>query len=671
MKKKEEQEKVINYPALFSPGYIGNLKIKNRLVMPAMCVGLADENGMVTDALRTFYAVRADGGAGLIITEFTMVNDADGRHVKYQLGAFDDKQIPGLKGLAETVHKYGTKIFVQLCHPGNQAFHPNPGSVALTPSGKESNILKNPCREMTAEEIKTVVKQFAEAAERVKKSGIDGIEINASEGYLLNEFLSPYTNKRTDEYGGNLMNRARICAEIITAVREKVGADYPVIFRMSVDEYLDRIGVKEAYLDLTDSIAILNHLIPMGLDAVSVTSGIYETENTVCEPVSYPQGWRTYLSETIKQNVPAPVIGVSVLRDPEYVDGLIKRGALDFAGVARGQLADPEWGKKAWEGRSNEIRRCISCLHCIEKLASEGRVECAINSRSNHEYDFGRIKEASKGETVVVVGGGPAGMECARVLALCGFKPVLFEKADRLGGQLHIADKPPFKSKIDWLIYYYEERLKALNVDIRLGVTATPELIKAEKPIKVFLATGSVPNMPASIVGLNGPNVFHANDVLTGKVKLVGKQVIVVGDGQTGIETAEKLCMDENVVSIVGRGREIAERIYFQNRNSVLRQVINLHGRLCPHKNLVAINPKGITVQDTLTDEFSFMPTNAVVVALGVHPNTDGRDAILAEYPDAVLVGDAIHGGRIADACHTAYQAVDALVREKLESARY
>ncbi len=654
-------ERTGDFPHLFSTGFIGQAQTKNRLVMPAMCSGLANDDGTVSEDLISFYAIRAKGGAGVIITEFAMVNGTDGRHNRWQMGAFDDRHIPGMKRMADRIHEYDSLVFVQLCHPGAQAFHPTSDAPALTPSGRVSQVLQNPCREITVDEIHRLVDQFAAAAKRVQQAGMDGIEISAAHGYLLNEFLSPYSNRRTDEYGGSLMNRCRIVAEILQATRAQVGPDFPIILRMTVDEFLWHLGVKEPYLELPDSIAILNYLIPFGIDAVSVTSGVYDTQNTVCEPISYPQGWRIYLADTVKQNVPIPVIGVSVIREPDYAESLLARNAVDFVGVGRGQMADPEWGLKAATGRPNEIRRCISCLHCMESLAKTGRTECAINPRSHHEYGYGDITKTGKGENVVVVGGGPAGMECARMLALRGYHPILFERRGQLGGQLRLADLPPRKHKIDWITSYYEERLRVLDVDVRLNTNATVREIQAENPIQVFLATGSAPNMPESIVGIHGENVYHANDILSGRVKLIGKQVIVVGDGQTGIETAEMLCDCENVVSLVGRGNSIGEKIYFQNREAVLERVQAKHGRLFPRRSLVAINPKGITVESTVSGELSFMPADAVVLALGVHPDTTGRAEILAAYPNAVCLGDAIHGGRIADAVHSAYDAVDAM----------
>lgn len=652
-----------HYPNLFQPGCIGTVQIRNRLVMPSMMTGLAARNGAVTENLITFYETRARGGAGLIITEATRVVN-NGCHNEFQLGAFHDEQIAGLTELTSRIHAHGASVFMQLYHPGSQTTNKLTGEELLTPSGFPCKALPaQKCRIMDPADIAALVQAFADAAGRAKAAGFDGIELNAAHGYLLGAFLSSYTNKRTDEYGGTTSKRCRIVSEIISAIHKKVGTDFPVILSISADEFLKKAGIREDGTTLTEAIAILTHLATFGIDAINVCAGTLETQNCAWEPISYPQGWRTYLAETISHNIFIPVIATSVIREPDFAEQLLKRGALDFVGVARGQVADPEWGTKAEQGRSNEIRRCISCLHCMQQLTQTGHAECAINPKSHHEAEYGALKPAAhENESVVVVGGGPAGMEAARILALRGYRPILFEKANRLGGQLLLADKPPHKHKIDWLIAYYEERLKVLNVDVRLNTEATPELIRAESPAAVFLATGSVPSRPAAIVGIDGSNVFMAPDVLTGKVSLHGKQVIVVGDGLTGIETAETLGLQENVVSVVGRNSEIGERIYVQNRQGVLDSLLIQHARLFPRRELVSISPDGITVKNTATNELLFMPTDAVVLALGVRPNLRGRDAILETFPDAILLGDAIRGGRIADAVHMAYDAATALL---------
>lgn len=650
------------YPNLFQPGRIGRVEIRNRVVMTSLLTGLANQDGTVSEGLIAFYETRAQGGAGLLITEATRVVPG-GRHNKFQLGAFEDGQISGLSELTLRVHKQGATVFMQLYHPGSQTTNALTGEELLTPSGLASKALPpQKCRAMTQEDIHALVRAFADAAVRAKEAGFDGVELNAAHGYLLNQFLSPYTNKRTDAYGGNTKNRCRFVQEILVAVRQAVGAEFAVTLCISADEFLEKAGIKEDGIDLPESIAILTQLIPYGLDAVSVSAGTLETQNCAWEPISYPQGWRTYLPETVKHNIFVPVIGTSVIREPAFAEQLLKRGAMDFVGVARGQVADPEWALKAEQGRACEIRRCISCLHCMQQLVETGHSECAINPKSHHEAEYGPLKVTGEDRPVVVVGGGPAGMEAARILALRGYKPILFEKTGRLGGQLLLADKPPHKGKIDWLISYYEERLKVLGVDVRLNTEATAQRIAAENPVAVFLATGSVPSRPASIVGIDGDNVCIAPDVLTGRVDIRGKQVIVVGDGLTGIETAEQLGLQENVVSVVGRNSQIGERIYVQNRQGVIDSLVVQHARFFPRRELVSISADGITVKNTATDDLLFMPTDVVVLSLGVRPNLKGREEILEEFSDAILLGDAIRGGRIADAVHTAYEAVTALL---------
>lgn len=649
------------FPHLFTEGKIGSLTIKNRLVMPGMGAGLANEDGTVSPGLLKFYETRARGGAGLIVTEAAVVNWEHGRQRQFQLGACADRHIDSLRRLADTLHPYGTKVFLQLYHPGSLTTCELAGGPLRTPSGLENSHWRQPCRPMSVGEIHSLVNDFIAAARRGKEAGLDGVELHGAHGFLLNEFFSPYTNKRTDQYGGALANRCRLAAEIISGIRSELGPEFPLTLRICADEFLELAGIREIGMTLEDAIENVRYLIPFGLDAVSVTSGVYDTQNTSLEPISYPQGWRTYLSQAVKEQVNVPVIGVSVIREPRYAEQLLRQHSMDFVGVARGQLADPEWGLKAESGRASEIRRCICCLHCRESLTKRGRAECAINPKSHHEWEYGELKTDGGGKPVVVVGGGPAGMEAARMLALRRYRPILFEKRSALGGQLRLAALPPYKGKIHWITKYYEERLKVLNVDVRLNTEATLELIQAERPAAVFLATGSRPFLPASIPGIDGPNVCTSTDVLTGQVKLYGKQVIVVGDGQTGIETAEVLGMQGNMVAIVGRGRQIGEKIYVQNRVDVIDRLTHQHARLLPQSNLIAIDAAGIIVENTVMGHTEHLDAEQVVLSLGVRPNTAIFEQVMEAYPDAICLGDAIHGGRIADAVHTAYDAVMAL----------
>ena len=651
----------MKFPVLFSQKNIGTMTLKNRIVMPAMGVGLANPDGTVSEAMIEFYKKRAEGGVGLIITEVTMVNGVHGRHNPQQIAAFDDMHIPGLTKLADSLHNHGTKLFLQLYHPGNQTFCDLVGGPLRTPSGIESRVLHQASREMTVEEIKDLVNDFAAAAARAKKAGVDGVEIHAAHGYLLNEFLSPYTNKRTDLYGGDMIKRARIIQELITAIRNEVGRDYPVTMRITADEFLETAGIKEPGLGLLSAVKIVKHLVPFGLDAISVSSGIYDTQNTAWEPTSYPQGWRLYLAETIKEAVDVPVIAVSVIREPEFAEKILKKNVTDFVGIARGHLADPEWGKKAMAGRTADIRKCISCLHCMESLSKTNHTECAVNARSHHELEYGPLKENGNGRKVVVVGAGPSGMEACRVLALRGFKPVLFEQSETLGGQLNLASAPPYKEKLLWLIDYYAQQFRLLNVDVRFNTKATAEIIAKEAPEAVFLATGSVPIVPRSIPGIDGEHVYTTTDIISGKVTLFGKQVVVIGAGMTGLETAEMLGIQGNMVSVVEMLDEIGSGIYIQNLMDVIGRLQSQHARFFPSHKLLKIEADGIIVENQQTGDVKQMTADAVVLSLGIKADTSIHEEVLSAYPNAVLIGDAGKAGRIASAVHSGYKAASSL----------
>jgi 2,4-dienoyl-CoA reductase-like NADH-dependent reductase (Old Yellow Enzyme family)/thioredoxin reductase len=646
----------VQYDYLFSPGQIGTLSVKNRVVMTAMGTGLANKDGTVNEKMISFYEARAKGGTGLIITEVTSVNGVHGRHNPWQIGAYSDDQITGLSELARRMHKYDAKIFLQLYHPGNQTFCDLVGGTLMTPSGVESRLLKQASRAMTIEEIHTLVGEFADAAERAKKAGIDGVEIHAAHGYLLNEFLSPYTNKRTDEYGGDWKCRAKIIKDIITAIRERVGRDFPVILRMSVDEFLHMTDIGETGLTLEESLKIIPWLVSFGFDAVSVSSGTYDTQNIAWEPTSYQQGWRMYLAEAVKEVVDVPVIAVSVIREPGFANSIIEKGSTDFVGIARGQLADPEWVLKAQSGREDEIRKCISCLHCMESLAMKNHTECAINALSHHEYEYGELKVDGNGRKAVVIGAGPSGMEAARVLAMRGFNTVLFEKSAELGGQLRYAAKPPLKDKINWLIDYYKKQLELLKVDVRTGTEVTVNLLDAEKPDAVFLATGSLPIIPRSIKGYDRDMVYDVLDILSGKITLSGKNVVVVGSGATGLETAEMIAEQGNNVTVIEMMDKIGPGLFFQNLIDVTGRLREHNAKFMTSCKLVAIESDHIVVENLKECKEERINTDAVVLSLGVYADKTIHEEILKKYPNSVLIGDAASVGRIANAVHSAYK---------------
>lgn len=648
------------FPRLFSEGKIGNMKTKNRIVMTAMGNHLANTDGSVSEGDIAFYGARAKGGVGLIITECAIVDGARGKGNTQQISVADDRFIPGLIRLAQEIHKYDSKVVVQIYHPGRQGISAINGNLPMpAPSEVECRAVRQPTVAMTTEEVAAMVEKFIQAAVRVKAAGIDGVEVHGAHGYLINQFLSPYTNLREDRYGGSFENRLRFLEEIVLGIRQRCGEDYPLIVRLSVDEFLETTGQPEKGLRLEDGVKIAQHLEKLGVDAIDVSSGIYESMNVAWEPFSFEQGWKVHLAEAVKQAVAVPVIGVAVFRDPDYAEEALSAGKLDFIGSARQHYADPEWSNKSKAGQVGDLRKCISCLHCMETLMNADLspipCQCAINIQSGRELDYGVFKENGAGRTVAIIGGGPAGLEAARVLALRKFKPVIFEKTGKLGGQLELANKPPKKEKINWLIAYLKNQVAKLNVEIKFNVSPTPDDLKKLNPYAIFIAHGSKAVMPESIPGIDGEAVFSYVEILNGKVKLTGKKVAVVGSGMAGIETAHFLAEGGNEVSLFEMADTIGPGLYFQYLIDIMDRIGKLGVKLYPNHKLVEIQ-NNTTIFETAEDggkkEYPF---DAVVIAVGAAPNSELTEEIQSQFERVYLLGDAVKVGKIRNALESGF----------------
>lgn len=654
------------YQHLFSKGKIGSMETPNRIVMTPMGIHLGNYDGSMSEETIAFYAKRAKGGVGVIFTEVTMVEETRGRGNCREMSAAQDAHIEGLKRLADEVHKYGSKVVVQIYHPGRQGISAVNGNLPmLSPSGIECQCVHQPTIAMTIEEIKDVIEHFIAAAVRIKEAGFDGVEIHGAHGYLVNQFLSPHTNHREDAYGGNFENRMRFLEEIVAGVKEKCGKDFPLIVRLSVDEFYDRIGLPEEGLHLEDGVKIAKCLEELGVDAIDVSSGTYETMNQAWEPSSFDQGWKIYLAETVKKAVNIPVIGVAVLRDPEYADQMIAEGKLDYAGSARAHFGDPEWANKAKEGRDNEIRKCISCLHCMEHLMvadmSGAPCECAINIQAGKELEYSELKVDGENRVIAIIGAGPAGLEAARVLALRNYKPVIFEKEAKVGGQLELANKPPKKEKITWLIDYLRIQAEKLGVEIRYNTKPTIEDLKALNPYAVFVSQGSNPIMPRSIPGIDGKEVLSTVDILNGKIKLSDKKIGVVGSGMTGIETAELLAEQGNEVTVFEMAENIGPGLFFQNLIDVMGRIQTYGVKLCPEHKLVEINGTKAVFELTKTGENKEYEFDYIIISLGTRPNTDLLEEIRQNFKNVTILGDAKKPGKIRHAMESGFVGAFAL----------
>lgn len=646
-------------------GSIGKLETKNRLIMSAMGVGLGQWNGDVTDEFIRFYEERAKGGAGLIITEITRVNEEHGIGEHDQISLANDSNIPSWTKLVDALHTHGTKLFAQIHHPGKEANSQLlGGKETVSSSAIPSAVAPQPTRALTTEEVENLVQDFANAAVRAKKAGVDGVEIHGAHGYLISQFLSAHCNHREDKYGGSLENRQRFLIEIVQAVKKSCGADYPVSVRLSGSDFMDMFGVENG-VTLEESIQTAIACEKVGVDLINVSSGCHETGNTIVEPTSYEQGWKVFLAAEIRKHISIPVATTGVIREPEFADSLIENGTTDFIAMGRSWLADSQWGNKAIEGLSDDIRKCTGCMYCFEtagnSLITGGcPASCAVNPRMGRETVYEEdLKQDGDGRVVVVVGAGPAGLEASIVLAERGFRVVLLEKKAYLGGQMYLSSLPPHKEKMGYFIKYCEKKLKDLNVEVHLNTVASADSIKAYNPYAVILATGSTSVLPGSIKGIDGEHVYTPEKILTGEIVLQNKKVCVVGSGLTGLETAEFLAAQGNEAAVFEMQDSIGPGAFPLVLMDVTGALQKLNVSMNPGHRLVEIR-KDCAVFETSEGQTVEYSCDAVVMSLGVRPVNQLKEE-LAGLERVFAIGDADKTGRIAQAVETGFKAALAL----------
>lgn len=632
----------LTFRRLFEPIKIGGMTIKNRIAMPAMGTGFATKEGLVTERLKDYYEARAKGGAGLVIVECTCVDFPRGIHALYRLVIDNDNTLPGLKGLAQAIKKHGARAIIQLNHAGRMAKSKIAGCQPVAPSPIPYPAGSTPQgelpKELTIEEISEIVNLFAQAAVRAKKAGFEGIEVHAGHGYLLADFLSPFSNKRHDLYGGSVENRARILIEVLKAIRKSVGDDYPLWCRINGQEY----GV-EGGLTLGDSKAMAQILKGM-VDAIHVTAWGYGSKSLANFPDT--PGALLPLAEAIKNVFIKPVITVGRFT-LELGEQAIQDGKADIIALGRELIADPEIPHKASAGRLEDIRPCIACFHCHDVgVMKNSSIACAVNVAAGRESEY-EIKPATEIKKIAIIGGGPAGMEAARVLSLRGHQVILFEKEAHLGGQLILAATPPHKERIKLLIDYLVTQLKKLHVEIRLNTEANLEQIRNLRTDLVVLATGATPLIP-QLPGIKLDHVVTAFDILTGQAE-AGHKVVVIGGGSTGCETAEFLFEKGEEVTVVEMLPELASDMGFRDRVRLLSRITNLPINFLTNVKCSGIQ-KGEVMVVTQQGEERFIDADTVVLAVGVQPNNSLFPLLEAEGFKTYLVGNCSEGARIADA---------------------
>ena len=637
------------YEKLFEPGRIGNLEIKNRVVMPAMGCSFAESTGEAGARMIKYYADRARGGVGLIITEITRVDDETGVGTPNQLSVTNTHMIAQLSHLVEAVHAYGTKIFVQLHHPGNQT--PSRligGKQPVSASDVTCKVIGEQPRALTTEEVEAMVKKFVTGAVIAQKAGVDGVEIHAAHGYLVSQFLSPHTNKRTDKYGGSFEGRMRFITEIIMGIKAYCGPKFPISVRMNGNDYLED-GITEE-----DGIAQAKYLEALGISCINVSCGTYDSGATIIEPNYFAEGWKRHLGANIKKAVNIPVIAVTNIKHPEFAEQLLEDGDVDFVGIARGHLADPDFVCKTRAGKEKSIRKCIGCMECFRILNDGLPLGCTLNPVLGREFEWGDDKLVKNGEgrTVAVIGGGPGGMEAALTLAKRKFHTVLFEAEGKLGGTANLAAIPPNKGMINEFVETMEEQLKEAGVEVRLNTPGTLEEVKRIGAEAVFMATGGKAVRPL----LEGIDLaVTAEDFLAGKAEVKGEDVVVVGGGVTGLETAECLSKDHKV-TVVEMLDKVGGNLYPSVTMHLAQEIMKAGGTIAKGKALMKIEEGCVTVKDTHSNEESQIKADTVVLAMGVRSLRPGYEELSKEYGDRlILIGDSDRPGQIYDALHSGH----------------
>lgn len=637
------------------PGNIGSVTLQNRFVMPAMGSSHGHGDGTVSDKLIAYYEARAKGGFGLIITEFTCV-DPVGKALPGQLMIYDDSFIPGFQKLADRIHQAGSKVFMQLQHSGRQTVSAFSGYQPVSASAIPCPVNKELPRELTTQEVYEVIEKFGDAALRAKQAGFDGVEIHGAHGYLVAQFMSPYVNRRRDEFGGDIYGRARFGCDIIRNIKQKCGADFPVIFRISGEERV------ESGRTLEETVIQAKLLEQAGADAIHVSTGVYNSMPYMVAPYNLPNGFNLPAAAAVKKAVNIPVIAVGRINDPYMAEEVVATGVADFVALGRASLADPEFPKKVKENRPEDISPCVGCLTRCNGAPgvdpNDYGVSCMIHPFTGHELTM-KIEKTDTPKHIVVIGGGVGGLETAWVAASRGHKVTLLEKSDTLGGQVVPGCVPPGKYELARALRYYIHMCHKYGVDIRLNTEADLETVRALNPDEIVVATGAVP------LKLDVPNegipVAYAVDILSGK-QMAGQSVLIVGGGLVGLETAEYLLTQNRRVTVVEMTDKAGEGLHPSIQYFLFRSLQEHQVPVLTNTKVRKFTKDG-AVCDTPEGSRQLSGFDMAVLAVGARAhNPLGQALIQAFGEDKVhIIGDAKSPRRIVDAVEEAARLAIAL----------
>jgi mycofactocin system FadH/OYE family oxidoreductase 2 len=632
----------VQFKHLFTPLKIGTFTVRNRIVSTAHLTDFA-EGGLPSERHLNYWVSKAKGGIGLIITEDQAVHPTAGTE-PFVIHTYRDACIEPFKRIASAVHEHGAKIEAQLWHPGSLWFDPREGSLPLwSCSAVPGSFHAETAHAMEVEEVKEIIQAFGDSARRMREAGLDGVELMGTHGFLIEQFMSPRTNQRSDEYGGDEENRLRFILEVINAVRAAVGSDFTVGLRTSGDQF------QGGGLGLQDMRRIMPKLTAAGkLDYVSVTVG---TGGAPIPPMYMPGAPFVYLAAGIKEVVDVPVFCVGRITDPVVAEDILAKNQADMVGMTRANLCDPELPNKAREGRLDEIRRCIGCNEgCWGRNAETLPITCALNPSAGREKEM-EITPAPVKKRVMVIGAGIAGMEAARVTALRGHSVSLYEKDEQLGGQLQIAAKAPGRQDMAEPVRYYEYQFKLLGVDIHLGSTVDEKIIEENNPDVVIVAAGGVP-AAGTFSGATQPNVVQARDILTGKAQAGKKAVLFALDrGMEGLTTADFLSdRGCEVEVLVPWGAIAGFQVEPLTLSFVLSRLYRKGVVVTNSMRIKAVQENTVVATNILSrQERTIEEVDTVVLALGSVANDSLYKALKGKVRELYLVGQALAPRKMLD----------------------
>jgi len=616
---------------LFSPFRIKNLGLKNRIVMPSIASFFTEKGGNLTGAGIEHYRRRAAGGAAMVTMEACAVSP-EGAVSPYQTCIYDDRYIEGLAKVARVLEEEGAVPAIQIHHGGRQVSPRVIRRKPVAPSPLPSPAIGAEVEALTLEGIQDLVGKFADAAWRAKTAGYKLIEVHGAHGYLVNQFLSGFSNIRKDRYGGDTVGRTRFAREIVEEVRRRVGAGFPISFKISAQEFVP------GGLTVSESIRILRILEEAGVDVVQVSAGNDATPEWISQPMFMARGCLVASAAEIKTALSIPVMAVGRINDPILANKIIREGKADLVCMARGLLADPELPEKARRGALEEIRPCIACNTCMQSIFRKGKVECLVNPSLGREKEMA-FRPADPPKKIAVIGGGPAGLNVAWTAASRGHEVHLLEKAPVLGGQLLIGSVPEYKQEIRRLIRFQRRQAEKFGVKSHLNCTATAETIRKMRPDVVVIATGALPQPPPFEVV--SPKLLVPIEVILNGASLDRKKTVVVGGGASGCELSLLLAESGAPVTLVEMLPQLGRDIEAINRKILLQKLNEYHVRILTGSKIVRLGEKGVWIVEKNAEE-KFIETERVVTATGFRPDIRLFEEIARDGFEVHRIGDCV-----------------------------